>query len=165
MVLTINPMMMKQHICSLLLAMVCVFPVTAQNDTGKVREQVEAFRVAYYTRELDLTSREAQVFWPVYNEYADELERNKAAQREKQQTLRQVYNSGSEEDVDRLMQELLALKRDEVDVTIQYHDRFKEVIPVRKVALLYRAETEFKRRLLEHLQQRRQERRNGMRRP
>ena len=64
------------------------FTMLAQDQTGRAREQVEAFRVAYYTRELNLSSSEAQQFWPVYNEYADELEENRSDQRNVQKSLR-----------------------------------------------------------------------------
>lgn len=135
--------------------------VLAQDQTGRAREQVEAFRVAYYTRELNLSSSEAQRFWPVYNEYADELEENRAEQRRTQMSLRQAYTGGSDEQVEDLLTELMSLKSAEVALTVQYHELFKEVLPIRKVAMLYKAETDFKRKLLEHLQQRRQNRMNG----
>lgn len=135
----------------------------AQDQTGRAREQVEAFRVAYYTRELNLSTDEAQRFWPVYNEYADDLEENRAEQRKTQMSLRQAYTGGSDQQVDDLLTELMELKSAEVALTIQYHELFKEVLPIRKVAMLYKAETDFKRKLLEHLQERRQERLNNRR--
>ncbi|HEX6916081.1 MAG TPA: hypothetical protein VF145_12620 [Chitinophagaceae bacterium] len=43
---------------------------TAQPPNG---ERIEAIKTAYITKELNLTSAEAQKFWPVYNEYINEL--------------------------------------------------------------------------------------------
>lgn len=43
----------------------------AQADNRK--NNIEAIQIAYLTRELSLSSEEAQKFWPVYNEYRDEL--------------------------------------------------------------------------------------------
>lgn len=139
------------------------FALQAQDHRGRAREQVEAFRVAYYTSELNLSSEEAQRFWPVYNKYADKLEENRATQRNTQQALRQAYTGGSDEEVNDLLTELMSLKSAEVALTVQYHESFKEVLPIRKVAMLYKAETDFKRKLLEHFQQRRQERMNNRR--
>lgn len=143
---------------------ILLFPLTclmAQNQTGNAREQVEAFRVAYYTRELNLTAEEAQVFWPVYNEYAHAAEANRQSIRRNQQSLKQALAGGSDNDVEGLLEDLLALKQAEVDLTLEYHNQFEEVLPIRKVALLYKAERDFKRKLLEHLQERRQTRRNN----
>jgi hypothetical protein len=39
----------------------------------KRKNNIEAIQIAYLTRELSLSSEEAQKFWPVYNEYRDEL--------------------------------------------------------------------------------------------
>jgi Skp family chaperone for outer membrane proteins len=38
-------------------------------------EKLEAIKVAYITKELSLTSDEAQKFWPVYNQYFAELKK------------------------------------------------------------------------------------------
>lgn len=130
----------------------------AQNDVTAAREQIEAFRVAYYTRELSLTSEEAQRFWPVYNKYADELEANRERQRDTQAQLRQAFTGGTDAEVESLLGKLMQLRQEEVAISVQYHALFKEVLPIRKVAMLYKAETDFKRKLLEHLQERRQER-------
>ena len=35
------------------------------------REKIEAAKIGYLTNKLDLTSEQAQKFWPVYNEYSD----------------------------------------------------------------------------------------------
>ena len=37
------------------------------------KNNIEAIQIAYLTRELSLSSDEAQKFWPIYNEYRDEL--------------------------------------------------------------------------------------------
>ncbi len=133
-------------------------PVQAQDEIAGAREQIEAFRVAYYTRELSLSSSEAQRFWPVYNAFTDDLEANRADQRNIQAQLRQAYLSGSDAEVEKLLDNLMDLRREETEISIQYHTLFKEVLPIRKVAMMYKAENDFKRKLLEHLQTRRQER-------
>lgn len=38
-------------------------------------EKIEALKVAFITKELNLTSDEAHKFWPVYNQYFAELKR------------------------------------------------------------------------------------------
>ena len=37
------------------------------------KNNIEAIQIAYLTRELSLSPDEAQKFWPIYNEYRDEL--------------------------------------------------------------------------------------------
>lgn len=38
-------------------------------------ERVEALKIAYLTKKLNLTTEEAQKFWPVYNQYMSELKK------------------------------------------------------------------------------------------
>src|SRR5216684_7922507 len=34
---------------------------------------LEAMKIAFFTRRLDLTPEEAQLFWPIYNRYSGEV--------------------------------------------------------------------------------------------
>lgn len=47
----------------------CHAQTPAQGDENRV----EMVKMAYITRELDLTPEEAQNFWPVYNNYVNEI--------------------------------------------------------------------------------------------
>lgn len=50
----------------------------------------------------------------------------------------------------------------EYELQRKYHEKFKQVLPVRKVALLYKAEQQFKAEILRMLRRERMEnRRNG----
>ncbi len=44
----------------------------AQQQQSK-QERLQALKVAFITKELKLTTEEAQQFWPVYNQYFDEI--------------------------------------------------------------------------------------------
>ena len=52
-------------------------PAFAQDDElpqpqdQKVRDKIEAARIAYITDQLQLTPAEAEKFWPIYREFAD----------------------------------------------------------------------------------------------
>lgn len=110
-------------------------------------EQMEARRVAFITRELSLSPDEAQDFWPVYNEYH---EKRKEMMFRHQQQKQQIDNLDelSEEELLRIadaeilnMEEMTALRR-------EYHEKFKEVLPLKKVIELYETERNFNRFLL-----------------
>ena len=53
--------------------------VKAQDEqpSEKKQENIEALKVAFISKELDLTPGEAQKFWPVYNQYSKELKTTK----------------------------------------------------------------------------------------
>ncbi len=124
--------------------------VFAQGGPGQRQmrhEQMEARRVAFITRELSLTPAEAQDFWPVYNEYH---EKRKAMMFRHQQQKQQIDNLDelSKEELLRIadaeilnMEEMTALRR-------EYHEKFKDVLPLKKVIELYETERNFNRFLL-----------------
>ena len=53
----------------LLLLLIGTFNATAQDF--KNRERIKALKVAFITERLELTSTEAQQFWPIYNTFED----------------------------------------------------------------------------------------------
>lgn len=44
-------------------------------------EKLEALKIAFITEKLSLTTKEAQNFWPVYNEYSQKIEKIRKAKR------------------------------------------------------------------------------------
>ncbi|RMG56488.1 MAG: hypothetical protein D6722_26420 [Bacteroidetes bacterium] len=137
-----------------------LFPaLQAQGEDLPARgEAIDAFRIAFFTKRLSLTAEEAQRFWPEYHAYTDELESLRAESRAKQQQMRDLYfANGSEAEIERLSDDFIGLKRREYEIAERYHARFKQVLPIRKVVMLYKAEQDFKRELLQELQRRRQQ--------
>lgn len=124
-------------------------------------ERLEAVKVAFITKKLNLTAEEAQEFWPIHNEMTAELKKVWDARRELMPNPREAENDlddQSEEEILRIMNKMMELEQDELDIRVKYHEKFLEVLPAKKVALLYRAEEQFKRELVRHM-------RNEHRRP
>ena len=121
---------------------------------GEKREQIESMKIAFLTRKLDLSSEEAQKFWPVYNQYQDEIDKNRDAHRKEMKDVRDEFDSLSDKDVEKIVDSELAFRQSELDIMKKYNGQFKSVIPIKKVAKLYRAEEDFKRELLKKIQER-----------
>lgn len=134
--------------------------LNAQNEGERFREQskeLEVKRIAFITRELSLTPSEAQVFWPVYNEYnqrRNEMMMRHRSMRMKEHDIERMSESElvklADADI-RNMEEMIALRR-------EYHEKFKTVLPLKKVITLYEAERKFNRQLF---REGRQEQRRG----
>ena len=133
-------------------------PALAQPDNSNV----EAVRIAYITRKLSLTSDEAKVFWPVYDAFQDELKALKGKLREDMTDSRKNFDTLSDKEIEGVIDRYLGSKQQELDLNMKYHQEFKKVLPIRKVAQLYKAEQEFTKMLLQRLQQRQE---NGSGRP
>jgi hypothetical protein len=120
--------------------------LSAQNDSNMKKENREARKIAFFTTEMDLNSEESQNFWPVVNEMNIELKkiRNKNAHG------RMILMDKKSEDLsDKELEEILDARmqigKEQMDIKIKYHEKFKKVLPIQKLAKYYQATREFKK--------------------
>jgi Spy/CpxP family protein refolding chaperone len=111
------------------------------------KAEVEAQFVAYITSELELTPEEAKVFWPVHEQYRAELKKLHEERRDIMKE-RKKGEELTDAQVEEMIQKHFALKEKELALEKKYHTEFKKVLPIKKVGKLYRAEHQFKRRML-----------------
>lgn len=111
-------------------------------------DKVRAQRVAFITERIGLTPREAEKFWPLYNEYED-----------KERRIRQRYRPVrrleylSDQEARELLISRLDMEQELLDLKRNYFLRLSEIVTPRKLAGLQRADREFKRMLLNRLRQ------------
>jgi hypothetical protein len=154
-----------KHLLTIFLLLLMALPALAQQEVDpeeaqpadpKVKEKINAARVAYITERLGLTAEEAEKFWPVYREFV-----------QKRQGLRQQFRDAkkSGQDEKALLDLDLKLKQEEVDLEKDYSGRLQKVISAQKLMSLRQAEVDFRRLLLRQIQQRqmREDRRQNMR--
>jgi hypothetical protein len=134
----------------LLLLMVAIVHQKA-NAQGSRKDKVEALRIAFFTKELDLNAKEAQLFWPVYNEYQDKLEANR---KQRRKDARDSFSSGippDDKEAENIINSEIAFRQRELDLQKQYLDRIKGLIGASKTARLLKAEEDFKKELIKKL--------------
>lgn len=115
------------------------------------KERVEALKVAFITEKLQLTAKEAQVFWPVYNEFEEKLELSRKSRRKDAQVAMEAIDKLSDKEVENFIEAEFSQRQKELDIQKEYHEKFKKVLPLKKVGKLYLAEQEFKRQLLKKI--------------
>jgi hypothetical protein len=136
--------------CVLILGM--VFALMLGDLFAQPPGDIDAIRVGYITRKLNLSVDEAKTFWPVYDAYRMEMKSLREEQRNTAKSTRENFDTMSDKEVEASIENMLANRRKELDITLKYHDEFKKVLPIRKVAKLYKAEMEFTQLLLDRLQ-------------
>lgn len=149
---------MKKAIVSTVMIFGLIAGATAQREAGA--ERIEAFKVAFFTQKLQLTTEEAQAFWPLYNEY--ERKREELRKAMKPDTRPELM---SDEELRAHLYKQLDTEAQLVALRRAYFEKFMEVLPLRKVAMIPQAEQQFKRRLLEELRRRRAANRSQRDRP
>jgi len=143
------PKMLKTFV--LFFAFIIAFANNNNAVAQDKKEKIEAMKVSFITQRLDLSSKEAQVFWPVYNDYQDKIHAVRKAKRKDAKATRLDIDDMPDADVEQLIDSEIALKQVEAELAKEYHAKFKQILSIKKVAKLYRAEDDFKRELLKQL--------------
>lgn len=118
----------------------------------KMREKIEAARIAFITEELQLTPTESEKFWPIYREFVQK-------RRDIRWELRRISRaSGDQKSDQEIVDRQLALKQQEVDLEKEYSDRLLKVISAQKLRAVPQAERKFRQMILEQIRKRRAER-------
>ncbi len=128
--------------CVLLLSSV----LFAQHKPDK--DKLKSLKVAFLTERLDLSSKEAQAFWPIYNEY--EYKRDAMHEQKKDQVYRRMRDAEnlSEKEAGELVKLYLIFEENEEEMDKNFTERVRKVISAKKTLLLMRSEYEFKKQLL-----------------
>ena len=113
----------------------------------KASEKIKAAHAAYITERLELTSAEAEKFWPVYREYGEK-------RKEIRQQFRDAKRSGEDEKT--LLELDLKIKQQELDLEKEYSLRFQKIISPEKLMKLRQAEIDFRKLLLRQILRRQQ---------
>lgn len=143
---------MKRKMIIFLALIALVAKVIAQEDNQR-NDNVEAMKIGFITQKLNLTSTEAKLFWPVFNDFTSEQKKIKAKMKENMLTFK-AKGTPTDQDAGKFISEQLQLKQSELDLTKKYVTEFKKVLPEVKVALLLTLEQEFKQQLLQKLKER-----------
>ena len=141
----------------LILLFVPLVKISAQ---GQNLEKLNAYKIGFFTKRLDLSSTEAEKFWPVYNDYQDQKTR---IQFEKSMIIRkfnQSANTLSDNELSEMGDKLAATIVQESALAVTFHNKLKEVFPPAKVIRFYQAENQYKVQLLNELQGKQQQRLN-----
>lgn len=119
-------------------------------------EKIEALKRAHITEALDLSSSEAEKFWPVYN--AHEKKRIALRKIEREEILDRLKENGleslSKNEANSLVDKSLEIKAQEYNNHREFILELKKVLAPKKIIKLKKAEEDFKRRLLKQIRQR-----------
>ena len=130
---------------------------TKTNAQQGGKERMKAFKTAYITEELDLTVKEAEKFWPVYNKYDKKLFSLKVEKgRKERHRIKELggpENVSDEEATNIVFSMLSAEKEASVTREKMYKDLSKILSPT-KLLTLYQAEMNFNKRLLSEYRKR-----------
>ncbi len=143
-----------KHISKILIIAFISVSSILSAQTG--RDKIKSLKIAFITERLSLTSEEAAVFWPVYNEHEAAIEELRRRERTEIRDRLQNFQNISDQQIQSLMNEFLTLENERNNRNIAFLKKMTNLISARKTFLLIKAEDDFKKRLLQQIQKRRQ---------
>jgi len=121
------------------------------------KEKVKALKVAYITEQLDLTTEEAQKFWPIYNAFDD---KQSELRHEKMRAILDRFEPEnveklSEKEASTLLTQMESVEESLFALRKKFIKDLQGVISAKKIIKLKKAEEDFNRTLLRQIKERR----------
>lgn len=145
----------------IILAIMMTIPVMRLNGQNPNLEKFSAYKIGFFTKKMNLTSQEAEKFWPVYNDYQKQ---KNLIQRDKIMLIRDFNQNESvltDNQLTEMGDRLIKYLSDESALAVAFHKKIRELLPPAKVIKYYQAENQYKIQLLKELQENRQQRRGN----
>lgn len=135
---------MKRIFTILFVTAISISGFAQQNNNEQPNgSKLEALKIAFLTRKLDLSPDEAQRFWPIYNDYSKEI--------------REII-------IDKRSGQSSELKTQEqiLEIRKKYNTEFSRVLSAEKVDTFFRSEKEFRNYVKKELSDRKEQRQQSL---
>lgn len=112
------------------------------------KSQIEALRIAFFTKEMKLSPAEAKVFWPVFQQFKEE-ESMLRKQHPLHRTTGQVdLHMLTEAQASTMLTEIVLYEKRINALSENYIPEFRKILSDKKIVLMYAAEKKFRKELL-----------------
>ena len=120
-------------------------------ESEQKNDRIQAQKAAFITERISLTSKEAQVFWPIYNECQEKRNKINAQRQTTREYFKQNALTLSDKEATDILNKFVSIEQQETNLFVEYNEKFKQVLPAKKVMQLYIAENQFKAWLINKL--------------
>ncbi|MEQ9303391.1 MAG: hypothetical protein RJQ14_05695 [Marinoscillum sp.] len=147
---------MARPMRNLMIILILMVSLTTWSQTPETLEKLEAAKIALITERLELTPDQAERFWPIYRQFAEE----QRTLRTEFQDLRKSYDpqKASEQENQKMLEQGMSIKERQLELEKSYTQRMQEVITTRQIMSLRKAEADFKDMLIKRIRQQQQQR-------
>lgn len=118
-------------------------------------DKIKSLKIAFITERLNLSPKEAQSFWPIYNEHQSKKEDLFKEERFEIGSEIKNLDALSDAQASALLIRMQKLEEEKHMVEKAYIDKISKTISAKKTILLMRSEEDFKRQLIKQYRQKR----------
>ena len=117
------------------------------------RDKIKTLKIAFITEKLNLSEKEAQQFWPIYNRFEEQSSKLKREGFEKRRNIN--FETLSEEEAKQLLKDIRLNESKRQSLENNFIDDLTKVISAKKIILLHKIEDDFKRKMIDEYKRRR----------
>lgn len=119
-------------------------------------DKLTAYKIAFFTQRLNLSSAEAEKFWPLYNDFSARKSKIQLDRVSLMRYAAQNESNMSDQELASTANKLAGSFVEEANLVVSFNADVQKILPPAKVIRLFQAENQYKQQLLRELNQRRQ---------
>lgn len=131
-----------------------LFNINSYAQKQKGKEKIRAYKIAFLTEKLNLSSAEAEKFWPIYNTYDKKMsELHYKKRKDIKQKIKQMggINNFDEKSAKELIEKMHLLEEKRIKTKRSFFKDVKSVLSYKKMLQLKISEHNFNRKLMRKL--------------
>ena len=145
---------LKSFILFVLLLAFSISLNAQDTQTKSEKEQEIKFqKIAFFTDKIGLTLKEAEIFWPIYNDYWAKKNKIITSRRDQMTYFADNSNNMSNDEMIKYADQYIHYEMELAELLDEYHAKFKAILPIEKVMRIYMADYEFKTYLLRKIRE------------
>lgn len=130
------------------------FPLFAQKKESKdeKKQRIEAARVSFITKKLELTPEESKEFWPVVNEMETKIKTSRKALKDRFKKMKQEDEKIDEKTYKKLIEDMHEQQISILEIKNEYVQKIASVIGYEKTFRFeHQIQREFKKQLMDRM--------------
>ncbi len=141
--------MIKKIALFIALTVSTIMVYSSENQKPKFDyDKFKAEKIAYFTDIIQLTPVEAQIFWPIYNEYEIKKWELIKEQKNIEKNFEESLKLLTPDELAEMAKKIAEFHFIEGKIDKEYNEKFLEILPPHKVIRMYMAEVNFRNKML-----------------
>lgn len=132
------------------LIFILIFSLTTFAQSN--RDKIKILKIAYITEKLDLSEKEAQKFWQIYNTFEEQYYKSKLEANDAKKKI--DFETISEEQAKQILKDNRLKDNQRQAMENDYFNNLLKTIPAKKIILLRKIEDDFKRKMFDEYKRR-----------
>jgi hypothetical protein len=142
-----------KYIILLFISFTITFSSLAQESKSDKKQEIKSQKIAFFTDKMGLTPDEAQIFWPIYNEYWAKKNKIIANRKDKMTFFASNSENMNNDEMVKYADQYIHFEMELAELLDEFHVKFKKILPIEKVMKIYLADYEFKTYLLKKIRE------------